>query len=252
MKNMFNREWLENYKIIPKKDNTIYKNYQNPGMSAWDRQFGSLSPAQKGRYNEFLNTIPDELKGLSAAEMQKYLQGVDEKQKALAQERAGYEGQIQNIRNQEAQKLAAEAQRQAQLRAQQEEAKNLTRPMTTHMGGFSGSFSKQARYTDNGQVIPFNILLKKLARGEGYPSLEGYAGYYYGHEKSDDPRRPYEYYHNPKSNGWQARYKAPSRQSQEVPMHILEQIALEKDKNFNLNAGRSIYNFPHWTPPNDV
>lgn len=106
MKNIFNREWLENYKTIPKRDNTIYKNYQNPGMTNWDRQFGSLSPTQKGRYQGFLNTIPDELKGLSAAEMQKYLQGVDEKQAALAQERAGYDAQIQNIRNQQAQKNA--------------------------------------------------------------------------------------------------------------------------------------------------
>lgn len=113
MKNNYSREWLENYKTIPKRDNAIYKNYQNPGMSTWDRQMASLSSAQRNRYNEFLNTIPNELQGLSAAEMQKYLQEINQKQNALTQEKAGYENQVQNIKNQE-------AQRQAQLRAQQE------------------------------------------------------------------------------------------------------------------------------------
>src|SRR3954470_9244141 len=97
MKNTFDRDWLEDYKINPKGDNTIYKNYQNPSMTNWERQMGGLSSAQKGRYDQFLNTIPDELKGLSAKEMQNYLQGVDEKQKGLAQERAGYDAQIQKI-----------------------------------------------------------------------------------------------------------------------------------------------------------
>jgi flagellar biosynthesis chaperone FliJ len=89
MKNDYDRNWLENYKVIPKTDNAIYKNYQNPAMNSWDRQMASLSPAQKNRYNQFLNTIPSELQGLSAANMQKYLQDVDEKQNALAHERAG-------------------------------------------------------------------------------------------------------------------------------------------------------------------
>lgn len=113
MKNNYSREWLENYKTIPKRDNAIYKNYQNPGMSTWDRQMASLSAAQRNRYNEFLNTIPNELQGLSAAEMQKYLQEINQKQNALTQEKASYENQVQNIKNQE-------AQRQAQLRAKPE------------------------------------------------------------------------------------------------------------------------------------
>ncbi len=106
MKNYYDRNWLENYKVIPKTDNTIYKNYQNPAMNSWDRQMASLSPAQKNRYNQFLNTIPSELQGLSAANMQKYLQDVDEKQNALAHERAGYESQIKKIQNDEAQRNA--------------------------------------------------------------------------------------------------------------------------------------------------
>lgn len=106
MKNDYDRNWLENYKVIPKTDNAIYKNYQNPAMNSWDRQMASLSPAQKNRYNQFLNTIPSELQGLSAANMQKYLQDVDEKQNALAHERAGYESQIKKIQNDEAQRNA--------------------------------------------------------------------------------------------------------------------------------------------------
>ncbi len=137
MKNTFNRDWLESYKTNPKKDNIIYKNYQNPSLSKWDTQMGSLSPTQKERYSQFLNTIPDELKGLSAGEMQKYLQDINEKQGTLDKEKSGYDQQIKNIKAQhEARKQAeeqrhhegrrqaevqrqAEAQRQAQLKMQQ-------------------------------------------------------------------------------------------------------------------------------------
>lgn len=177
MKNDYNREWLENYKTIPKRDNAIYKNYQNPGMSTWDRQMASLSSAQRNRYNEFLNTIPNELKGLSAAEMQKYLQGVDEKQNALAHERASYESQIQNIKNQE-------AKRQAQLQM----ARDLSRPMQWRMNGPSGS-PPLAYFTDNNTLIPFETILQKMKSG-GYDQ-SWYEKVYKGYGRTQDPYRPF-------------------------------------------------------------
>lgn len=125
MKTDYNRDWLQNYRTNPKDDKAIYKNYQNPSMTQWDVQMGSLSPAQKEKYEQFTNTIPDEVKGLSAVEMQRYMQNLDGKQQSLAKERAGYDTQIQSIKAQQqarirAQQVAqAEAQRRAQLKAQQ-------------------------------------------------------------------------------------------------------------------------------------
>lgn len=245
MKNIFNREWLENYKTIPKRDNAIYKNYQNPGMTNWDRQFGSLSPAQKGRYQGFLNTIPDEVKGLSAAEMQKYLQGVDEKQNALAQERAGYEGQIQNIKNQEAQRLA-----------QAEEERNMRRRVSIPMNGMNGSFVKRALYADTNELLPFNLLLKKMQHGEINNSLEDYAGFYYGYGKSEDPRRPYHIYPDSKSlGGYNAAYiigpgnSYTPRVGEIVPKNIMEQVAQERyGEKFTPSSWRKYY----WNPPKNL
>ena len=174
MKDVFNREWLENYKTIPKRDNAIYKNYQNPGMTNWDRQFGSLSPAQKERYQGFLNTIPNEIRGISAAEMQKYLQGVEEKQNALAQERAGYEGQIHAIRNQE-------AQRQAQLETQ--------RPYKMS-SNFTGG-NPVGYYQDTNKLMPFNSLVKRLIDSGQFKDQSYMNKVYRGYSRTQDPYRPF-------------------------------------------------------------
>ena len=112
MKTNYNRDWLNTYRTNLKTDNSIYKNYQNPSMTKWDTQMGGLSPAQKERYEQFINTIPDEVRGLSAPEMQRYLQNVNEKQEVLGKERAAYNTQIQNIAKQR------QEGRRAQLRAQ--------------------------------------------------------------------------------------------------------------------------------------
>jgi hypothetical protein len=122
MKTNYNRDWLQNYRTNPKTDTAIYKNYQNPSMTQWDQQMASLSPAQKGNYEKFINTIPDEVKGLSAIEMQRYMQNLNEKQQGLSKERAGYDTQIQNIKAQEQARIRAqqEAQRQAQLRTKED------------------------------------------------------------------------------------------------------------------------------------
>lgn len=171
MKNDYDRNWLENYKVIPKTDNAIYKNYQNPAMNSWDRQMASLSPAQKNRYNQFLNTIPSELQGLSAANMQKYLQSVDEKQNALAHERAGYESQIKKIQNDE-------AKRQAQLQM----ARDLSRPIEWRGKGISGG-PKIAYFTDDNSIVPFETILQKMNSFGGY-SQHFYQGVYNGYGKT--------------------------------------------------------------------
>lgn len=171
MKNNYSREWLENYKTIPKRDNAIYKNYQNPGMSTWDRQMASLSAAQRNRYNEFLNTIPNELQGLSAAEMQKYLQEINQKQNALTQEKAGYENQIQNIKNQE-------AQRQAQLKVQQDRNKmgQMNRWRQENFNSVPMMRFRSARphieYLMN-TGLPFNEAFEKMMQNDFYAGNNG-------------------------------------------------------------------------------
>lgn len=90
MGKIVDRDWLASYKTNPKEDRSIYKNYQNPSSTQWEREMGSLSPAQKERYEGFLKTIPDELRGLSALEMQKYLQNVQQRQGLLDQEKESY------------------------------------------------------------------------------------------------------------------------------------------------------------------
>jgi hypothetical protein len=181
MKNDYDRNWLENYKVIPKTDNAIYKNYQNPAMNSWDRQMASLSPAQKNRYNQFLNTIPSELQGLSAANMQKYLQDVDEKQNALAHERAGYESQIKKIQNDEAQRNAQWlAQRQAQRQAQQD--RNRIAEMNTwRLNPYAWTNTAIMRFRHAGPHLeylmstglPFNQAFEKLMQDNFYAGHSG-------------------------------------------------------------------------------
>jgi hypothetical protein len=160
-------------------------------MNSWDRQMASLSPAQKNRYNQFLNTIPSELQGLSAANMQKYLQGVDEKQNALAHERAGYESQIKKIQNDE-------TQRQAQLL----EAKEMQRPWQWASSGFTAGH-RWGRYKDGSQnTIPFNLFIKKLTNRNSpdfhpqYSDPEFMRMVYRGYGRLEDPYRPFKWYPN--------------------------------------------------------
>jgi hypothetical protein len=215
MKNNYSRDWLENYKLIPKRDNMIYKNYQNPGMTNWDREMGSLSPAQKGRYDEFLNTVPNELKGLSAVGMQKYLQTVDEKQNTLAHERAGYESQIQNIKN-------------------QEERYNMQRPFSSYGNNISGH-ARWATYNDNNQLVPLDILYKRMPR----ESIEMYARYYHGHGKGNDPYRPFK----PINDRGVDRYVYEGPNGHEVPASVINEMR-ESYKKQNPNSNW----FPGWYP----
>jgi hypothetical protein len=229
MKNNYSREWLENYKTIPKRDNAIYKNYQNPGMSSWDRQMASLSSAQKNRYNEFLNTIPNELQGLSAAEMQKYLQETNQKQNALTQEKATYENQIQNLKNQQ------ESRRLAEL-----ETIQMKRPYYAAAGNLTGGFARQAKYTDTHAQVPFNLLLKTM-RNQGVSDPKEYARYYHGHGKTNDPYRPFEMRQGSNYNLIPA-YINPGNRFEQVPPSIFEKYLQER----NLKTFRS------WEPPNNI
>ena len=140
---------------------------------------GSLSPAQRGRYGEFLNTIPNELKGLSAVAMQKYLQDLDAKQNNLAKERAGYDTQIQNIK-------------QAELKAKQAEleAKQMARPI--QVSGNSVGQNSLGCYSDGDrEILPFPIIIKKLY-AQNAP-LQSYIPFYRGYGMDKDPYRPFEY-----------------------------------------------------------
>lgn len=235
MKNTFDRDWLEDYKINPKRDNTIYKNYQNPSMTNWERQMGGLSSAQKGRYDQFLNTIPDELKGLSAKEMQNYLQGVDEKQKGLAQERAGYDAQIQKLKQQQ------EAKRLAEI-----EARDMLRPYRSHTRGINGGPTLTAKYTDNDYLVPFNILLKRITG----VSDQIYAKYYRGHGRGEDPYRPYAFTEHKEFNPY-AYYLAPSGTANlRVPQQVLEEIATQRGKKYDPTS-RDTYHY-RWLPPKNI
>jgi hypothetical protein len=142
MKTNYNRDWLESYKTNPRKDNSIYKNYQNPSMTKWDTQMGTLSPAQKGRYEQFINTIPDEVRGLSAPDMQRYLQGVNEKQETLGKERAGYDNQIQNIKNQEQARINAQTQQQEVIKQTQLRERQLRERQLKYKNELTGWYKK--------------------------------------------------------------------------------------------------------------
>ncbi len=109
MSKNINRDWLQSYKNNPKTDNIIYKDYQNPSMSKWETQFSSLSNAQRQQYNQLINNIPDEIKGLSAIEMNKYLKGVDDKQNILNTKKNEYVQKTNILKN--TQQIAEDARR---------------------------------------------------------------------------------------------------------------------------------------------